>query len=108
MTVRQAVRTQIDRDLRLAILQLLAGAGDGPDRELPMRLLRSALVDLGHRPSADRQRSAVAWLEEQRLATSVQVSESVQKLRLTERGLDVAEGRATEPGVARPGPGDAV
>ena len=106
MSVRGAVREQMDRDLRLAILQLLAGSGDGADRELNARILRGSLQHLGHRPSADRQRAAVAWLEEQRLIGTVALADpEYTVLRLTERGLDVAEGRATVPGVARPGPG---
>ena len=102
MSVRARLSAQVEADLRLAILQILAAGGG----DLNNRILRAALADLGHRPSADAQRSAVAWLEEQRLISSETVSEAVQRLRITERGLDAAEGRASVPGVARPRPGD--
>ena len=108
MTIRGSLARQLRADLRLAVLQLLAQSGEGEDRELNTRILRSALADLGHRPTADRQRTAVAWLEEQGLVTSAALSESVQRVHLTERGLDVAEGRASVPGVARPGPGNGL
>ncbi|MXW01604.1 MAG: ArsR family transcriptional regulator [Holophagales bacterium] len=93
-------------DLRLAVLEVLAAAD--PDDDLNTSIVRKALDDLGLRPSADQQRAAIAWLDEQGLITVVALSRSVSRMHLTERGLDVAEGRAAVPGVARPGPVDAL
>lgn len=100
MTLRANLQAQMERDLRLAVLQVLEAGGN----EANSRILRSSLEMLGHRPTSDQQRSALAWLEEQGLIRSTQLAESVYRLQLTERGLDVAEGRASVPGVARPAP----
>jgi hypothetical protein len=53
--------------------------------------------------SLDRLKADIAWLAEQSL---VQVMETagVQVPQLTDRGLDVAEGRVTHPGIKRPRP----
>lgn len=91
---------RVRRDQRLVILLLLERA-EGYD--LNASILRSALADVGHRPSADALRGELAWLEEQGLITVRDVG-MLQVATLTERGADVARGRATVPGVARPAP----
>lgn len=106
--IRDALRRQMDEDLRLAALQVLAEAGEGPTRALPVRLLRHGLAALGHKPSAARFKSALAWLAELDLVQLPRARHetSPRLVDLTERGLDVARGLASEPGVARPGPDD--
>jgi len=67
-------------------------------------LLRSFADSVGHVVSADTIETDLAWLAEQALL-SVVSSGSVTVATLTTRGLDVATGRATVPGVKRPEPG---
>jgi hypothetical protein len=50
-------------------------------------------------------RSEIAWLAEQGLATSDELPGGLLVATLTERGSDVASGRASVPGVQRPNPG---
>lgn len=90
----------VAEDLRLAVLRLLDEA-EGYD--LNTDILREALARLGHRQSADKLRSEIAWLEEQGLVRTRHVGR-VLVATVTERGLDAARGRATVPGVRRPGP----
>lgn len=90
----------LTEDLRLAVLRLLDQA-EGYD--LNIHILRDALARLSHRPSVDKLRSELAWLEEQGLVVTHQVG-SIVVATATERGLDAAHGRAKVPGVKRPGP----
>lgn len=69
-------------------------------------VLQIVLDKWGQRLSRDRVRTELAWLADQGLVTSVLLGESgAQRVTLTERGLDVATGAASVPGVQRPGPG---
>ena len=85
---------------RLSALQLLAEA---PEYSHNDAVLRAGLSAVGHPVSADALRADLAWLAEQGLAAVEAVGE-VRVVRLTERGEDVAAGRARCPGVARPRP----
>ena len=67
-------------------------------------LLRTFAESVGHVVSADTIETDLAWLAEQALLT-VKRSGGVTVATLTARGLDVATGRATVPGVKRPEPG---
>lgn len=67
------------------------------------QLLRLFAKSVGHTVSADRIEQDIAWLAEQGLVDKT-VSQGVTLATLTVRGLDVAEGAATAPGVARPRP----
>lgn len=86
---------------RLATLLIL-------EREVAYRaneyLLQTALARDGHSVSRDRVRTDLEWLREQGLVTVEQVG-SMSVAVLTERGADVAAGRASVPGVKRPAPG---
>ena len=86
---------------RLVILRLLCEA-DGYD--LNSHIIKSALADFGHQPSMDVLHADLFWLAETDLVVNRLVGET-QVAQLTERGKDVAEGRAQVPGVERPGPG---
>jgi hypothetical protein len=85
-------------DRRLVILRLLENT---PGYEAGESMLHIALMDFGHEVSRDQVRSDLAWLEEQGLVRSNQIA-SVMIARATQRGIDVAQGRATAPGVKRP------
>lgn len=85
--------------MRLDILRLLA--------ELPMyrtnsTVLLAALRQLGHNPSRDQLSGELRWLQEQGLIEVSEVAANTYVATLLGRGADVAEGRATVPGVHRP------
>lgn len=87
--------------LRLVVLRLLAEASE-------YRLNSSILADAAeaHGLSASRAqiRTELAWLAEQGLLTLAEPAPGLVVATLTERGLDVAAGRGSVPGVQRPAP----
>lgn len=87
-------------DRRLVILRALENAAQ---YRANAYLLRRYCDSVGHAVSADRMEADLAWLAEQGLANR-EVTQGVTVLTLTQRGLDVAAGRAACPGVARPQP----
>lgn len=87
-------------DRRLVILRLLA---DGDDYAVNLYLLHAAMPGFGHVVSVDAIEADLAWLEEQGLVT-VSETGGLKIARLTNRGDDVATGRARVPGVKRPRP----
>ena len=91
----------LDEQRRLALLCLLEASAAYSANQ---HLLASALDGLGHRISADRLMADLARLAEQGLA-GLESLAGVGVATLTQRGLDVATGRARCPGVARPRPG---
>ncbi|SDB03809.1 hypothetical protein SAMN05660653_00175 [Desulfonatronum thiosulfatophilum] len=90
----------VNENRRLEILRVLA---QDPGYQLNERLIQDALGLVGIASSVDQVRSAGAWLREQGLAEIEELS-GIYLIRATRRGLDVAEGRAVVPGVARPLP----
>lgn len=88
-------------DRRLVILRALKAAAEYRANTI---LLRTYCDTVGHTVSADRIAGDVAWLAEQELVKTAQ-SGGITVAQLTERGLDVADGRTQVPGVARPRPG---
>ncbi|MGI1669990.1 MAG: ArsR family transcriptional regulator [Neptuniibacter sp.] len=90
-----------EEDRRLVILRHLA---EDQDYTVNSSILQSAIAVWGHKVSRDRLHADIAWLKEQGLVTYEEVS-SVYVAKITQRGLDVAEGTASVPGVKRPGPG---
>lgn len=88
-------------DRRLVILRALSAAAEYRANGF---LLRTYCDTVGHTVSTDRLAADAAWLDEQGLVKSV-TQANVMVVTLTERGLDVAQGRAKVPGVARPRPG---
>ena len=87
--------------IRLAILQVLQQDTDYAHNE---HILAGALDQLGHHLSQDRLRAECHWLAELGLLEIDKVAQSVWVLRLARSGHDIATGRATRPGVARPLP----
>ena len=88
-------------DRRLVLLRALEAAAQYRANAI---LLRRYCDTVGHVVSADAIETDLAWLKEQGLVT-VEVVQGLTIATLTERGADVANGRATQPGVARPQPG---
>lgn len=87
--------------LRLTALLVLAEA---PAYRANSSIIHSAADEVGLPATRDQVRSELAWLEEQRLVTLTHPSQTLSVATLTERGLDVARGRAAVPGVQRPSP----
>lgn len=92
----------IVKNRRLAILRFLA---EDADYSHNTSVLQAALAQIGHGVSRDVVEADAAWLDEQGLALIEHVEGlPVTVLRITSRGLDVARGLATHPGVDRPLP----
>lgn len=89
----------IRADVRLVALRLLA---EMPAYRSNSSVLTMALERYGHAVSRDQVKTELRWLEEQGLVT-VEDLDTVFVATLTERGQDVATGRAMVPGVKRPG-----
>jgi len=88
-----------EEDRKLAILRLLA---EDNDYRVNSSILQQGLDLYGHSVSRDRLHTDLVWLAEQDLVTTEDIN-SVLVVKLTQRGLDVSSGRATCPGVKRPG-----
>lgn len=89
------------KDIRLVTLRLLS---EMPAYRSNSSVLTAALESYGHAVSRDQVKTELRWLEEQGLVT-VDDMDTVLVATLTERGGDVASGRASVPGVKKPGPG---
>ena len=87
--------------VRIAILQQ---AATSPAYRTNSDMLFVILSGMGLSATRDQLRTQLAWLTEQGLVTTNEAMAGLVVGTLTERGLDVAEGRATVPGVRRPGP----
>lgn len=85
-------------------LVLLKGLEAATQYRANAYLLRHFADSLGHVVSADRIAQDLAWLKEQGLV-ALETAVNVTVATLTERGLDVATGRAKVPGVQQPSPG---
>jgi hypothetical protein len=90
----------LQKHLRITLLRLLL---DDPRYTMNDSMLKDLTEDYGHTPSRDKTRTELAWLKEQGLIT-IDGDSGVLIVTLTERGADVAQGRATVPGVKRPSP----
>lgn len=88
-------------DRRLVILRVLAEA---PGYAANQYVLGSALRAYGHDVSQDRLQADLYWLAEQTLV-AIDDSAGVLTAKISQRGADVAAGRAIVPGVKRPEPG---
>lgn len=87
--------------LRLVLLRLLA---EQPAYRANCSILRDAADSVGITATRDQVRTEIAWLREQGLVTTLDASERLTIATATERGLDVAAGRARVPGVKTPSP----
>lgn len=91
-------------DRRLCVLRFLS---EDRDYTLNESLIQDALSLVGHAMSRDAVRTELAWLAEQGLVDIRHEALGAKELviaSLTQRGDDVATGRASVPGVKRPGP----
>ncbi|GAB2933545.1 VpaChn25_0724 family phage protein [Rheinheimera gaetbuli] len=83
---------------RLVVLRLLS---EDAGYDLNESILHDGINMVGLDISRDSLRTQLAWLEEQGLIKLSMVG-SIRIAKLTERGLDVANGRAKVPGIKRP------
>ena len=91
-----------DEDERLEILRALA---EDSDYSLNNRIIGAVLASVGHNISNDKLITQLAWLNEQGLIETEEVGKLIVS-KLTQRGGDVAAGRARVPGVRRLEPGE--
>ena len=89
--------------LRLALLLTLLK--DAPGFVANSSILKDQLErHAGFVLTRDQVRTELAWLAEQGLVTTSEAIAGLVVATLTERGGDVASGRAVVPGVQRPNP----
>jgi hypothetical protein len=88
------------RHRRLSILRVLAGSGEYRAND---SLLTTLVNEFGIVSTRDQVRSDLAWLKEQGFVT-VRDAAGVMVATLSEAGGEIAAGRRTDPGVAKPSP----
>ncbi|MGH8330742.1 MAG: VpaChn25_0724 family phage protein [Pseudomonas fluorescens] len=86
-------------DIRLVVLRLLV---EMTAYRANSSVLTMALDSYGHSLSRDQVKTELHWLAEQGALTLAHVG-PVLVATLTERGQDIAAGRARVPGIKRPG-----
>ncbi|EPO8089451.1 ArsR family transcriptional regulator [Pseudomonas aeruginosa] len=88
------------QDQRLVMLRILS---EVPQYRANSSVITSLLGEFGHHPSRDQVKTELTWLGDQGLVKVEDIG-SVLVVTLTERGADVAAGRASVPGVSKPRP----
>lgn len=89
-----------EQHLRLCLLRFLLSA---PNYRANSSILHQVADSYGLAATRDQVKAQLAWLKEQSLVETEALMGLVVA-SLTERGEDVADGRATCPGVQRPSP----
>lgn len=90
----------LTQDQRLVILRSLADVGYDANESI----LDDCLSLYGHNISRDLVRNHLNWLEEQGLVQIERLTDGFMVAKITQRGLDVANGEAVVEGVKRPRP----
>ena len=85
---------------RLSILHCLAAMDDYAANN---SIIQSVCAQYGNTMTMDKLATHLHWLMEQGLV-KLEFHESYTIAKITQRGLDVEKGLATQPGVKRPGP----
>lgn len=96
----ERTRAIVSHHRRAAILRMLH---EQSDFRLNDRVLQDALEAVALTASRDLVNTELAWLEEQGLL-SLESIDGITVAKLTQRGVDCANGSAVVPGVKRPGP----
>ncbi|WP_321276934.1 hypothetical protein [Thiomicrorhabdus indica] len=89
----------VTEHIRRLMLEQLAQENDYAQNQLVMKQILSAF---GQSLSTDKVLAEFAWLQEQDLVTLSSFG-GFTVAKLTERGLDIANGAAQMPGIARKG-----
>lgn len=92
---------RLREDRRLVMLRLLS---EQSAYRTNSSILHAGLHHLGVSATRDDVLTDLHWLREQSLVSLEQATEGVFVATLLARGLDVATGQATVPGVSRPSP----
>ena len=95
------MREQFDANRRIIALQALE---QDPKYELSTQMLQRVLDHFAHAISAAAVDALVDWLTESGLVTVRDLGQGIRVARLTQRGVDVAQGRTRVSGVDRPPP----
>ncbi|MGL5187912.1 MAG: VpaChn25_0724 family phage protein [Plesiomonas shigelloides] len=95
-----SLKELVTADQRLVMLRSLE---EMPGYEANESLLDACLDQYGHKISRDAVRTHICWLAEQGLITQRELGNTMIA-KLTGRGIDVATGSATVPGVKKPRP----
>lgn len=90
----------LTQDQRLVILRSLADVGYDANESI----LDDCLSLYGYNISRDLVRNHLNWLEEQGLVQIERLTDGFMVAKITQRGLDVANGEAVVEGVKRPRP----
>lgn len=94
------MQTLLHQDQRLVILRSLVDAGYDANESI----LDDCLAMYGHKISRDLVKSHLNWLEEQGLIKIERLQNGFMVAKITQRGVDVANGEARVEGVKRPRP----
>ncbi|NMY40544.1 ArsR family transcriptional regulator [Pseudomonas sp. WS 5013] len=97
---QQPFADYLRQDQRLVVLRILS---ELPQFRSNSSVMANLLGEFGHHPSRDQVKTELVWLGEQNLIKVEDIG-SVLVVTLTERGADVAAGRASVPGVSKPRP----
>lgn len=93
---------RVTEQQRLVLLQALA---QDPDYRTNDLILATWLDETGMTLSADKLRTELTWLEEQGFVTLAALG-TLTIATLTNRGLDIAQGKTSAAGIARPRPAE--
>jgi hypothetical protein len=96
-----SLRETMAEHQRLCILRVLSAA---PEYRLNDSIIRGSLDDFGLGAGRDELRGVLTWLESNGLLTLNVPAATAIVAQLTERGLDVAQGKSVYPGVHKPSP----
>ena len=94
-------RELFTENMRLVALRALAQT---PGYSCNDSILQDILGTFAIKCSRDQVRSTLAWLQEQGMIDYEILSTGTYIATITQRGLDVASGNLTVPGVKRPSP----
>ncbi|OOF51061.1 hypothetical protein BKK54_04135 [Rodentibacter genomosp. 1] len=95
-----SLKDLIKQDQRLVILRSLVDTGYDANESI----LDDCLALYGHKISRDLVRNHLNWLEEQDLVKIERLGNGFMIAKITQRGLDVANGEAVVDGVKKPSP----
>ena len=90
----------INEDQRLCIVRTL---DEMPSMSANCSILQQGLEIYAHHISRDKVHTHLNWLEENGIVSLKQVHSS-KITTLTQRGIDIAKGRVSQPGIKRPAP----